>query len=88
MEVVTLNRSRDIRFSRDWTSKSRHLEEVATSTLNQKMSRRHLAVATSVVRKKVTTSFSGRDISCKERRSRRHLAVAKSIARKEGRDVI
>ena len=31
--------------------------------------------------KKVATSFSGRDISCKERRSRHHLAVATSDSR-------
>ena len=30
---------------------------------------------------KVATSFSGRDISCKERRSRHHLAVATSDPR-------
>ena len=68
------------------------------------MSRHHLAVATSVARnsgrdviqlslhqlqgKKVTTSFSCRDISYKERRSRHHLAVATSVARNSGRDVI
>ena len=34
------------------------------------------------------TSFSGRDISCKELRSRRHSVVATSVARKEGHDVI
>ena len=39
-------------------------------------------------RKEVTTSLSGRDISCKERRSRHHLAVAISVPKKGGRDII
>ena len=39
-------------------------------------------------RNKVATSFSGRDISCKERRSRHHLSVATSVPKKEGRDII
>ena len=42
-------------------------------------SRRHSLVA---------TSFSGRDISCKEFRSRRHSVVATSVARNSGSDVI
>ena len=33
-------------------------------------------------------SFSGRDISSKERRSRRHSMVATSVPKKEGSDVI
>ena len=62
---------------------SRHLEEVATSTLNQKQSRHqleeklrsrhHSMVATLVALK---------------RRSRQHLAVATSIAKTLGRDII
>ena len=34
------------------------------------------------------TSFSGRNISCKELRSRHHSVVATSVASKEGRNVI
>ena len=65
-EVVTPNRSHNIRFTIDWTLMSQHLEEVTTSTLNQKLSRhqlakkirsRHHSVVVTSVRKK-----EGRDI--------------------------
>ena len=73
MEVVTPNRSRDIRFTRDITSKSRHLEKVATPTLNQKRSRHHSVVATSVASKE------GHDVIQWSRHQ---------LQRKEGRDII
>ena len=82
---------------------SQHLEEVTTSTLNQKLSQHHSAVATSKTRdedshiirgrdihckeKKVATSFSSRDIKGKRLRSRHHLVVATSVAKKIGRDI-
>ena len=39
-------------------------------------------------KKRVATSFHGRDISCKELRSRRHSVVATSAARNQGRNFI
>ena len=70
---------------------------VATSVAKKSRSRHHSVVMTLVTRKegrdiiqwsrhqllgnKVTTSFSGRNISCKELRSRHHLAVATSDPR-------
>ena len=37
---------------------------------------------------KVTTSFSGRDISCKESSSQHHSMVATSVARNQGHNII
>ena len=80
---MTQNGGRDKRFTIDLTLMSRHLEEVATSTLNQKLSRHqlpkklrsrhHSVVVTSVAKKE------GRDII---QRSRHPLQ------RPEGRDII
>ena len=73
MEVVTPNRSRDKKIFKKLNI------EVATS-------RRGRDVNTEL--EDVATSFSGRDISYKERRSRHHSMVATSAARYHGRDII
>ena len=81
MEVVTLNRSCDKRFSNRLNIEVATLEEIATSTLNRscrdvlQWSRHQLQGIM------VATSFSGRDISCKEWRLRHHLAVTTSDPR-------
>ena len=78
--------------------------DVATSGRGRDINTESEAVATSACKEiKVATSFSGRDISCQERRSRHHsavatlsakerrlrhhLAVATSVALKGGRDI-
>ena len=78
MEVVTPNRSRDIRFTRDRTpgrdviQLSRHQLQgiqVATSFSGRDISYKERRSRHQLQGKKVATSFSGRDISYKERRS-------------------
>ena len=71
---------------------SRHLAEVATSTLNQKLlrhqhakklrSRHHSMVVTSVAKKE------GREIIQQSRYQMQEIKVATSAAKKRGRDII
>ena len=73
MEVVTLNRSCDKRFSK------RLNIEVATVRRDSD---------TNTESEDVVTSFSGRDISCKVSWSRHHSVVATSALKNGGRNII
>ena len=100
-EVVTSFSGRDISCKE---SRSRSYSVVATSDYKVVRSRRQSMVATSTVKKdgrhiiqwsqhqlkgkKVATSFSGRDISCQERRSRHHSAIMTSDTKRKGHDII